>query len=64
MIQVTQRATEQANATYLGYPLTITNRTVTVHAPDGREIGVAYELSGARRIVKGHRGYGREKGHA
>jgi hypothetical protein len=46
---------DRVNTKYLGYDLVIGPRTVTVSTPDGRPIGTAYTVSGARRIVKGYR---------
>lgn len=42
-------------APYRGCTLVIGPRTVDVYAPDGRYIGAAYTVSGARRIVRGYR---------
>lgn len=51
------RVAQQAEGRYLGCRLAITERTVTVFAPArGRVIGVAYSLSGARRLARGYRG--------
>ena len=41
---------------YLGMNLHITDRSVIVARPDGRVIGTAYSMSGARRLVRGYRG--------
>lgn len=41
---------------YLGMTLHITDSVVTVARPDGRVIGTAYSMSGARRIARGYRG--------
>lgn len=49
------RLVEQTTGKYLGYPLAITERTVTVFRPDGRFVGTAYSISGARRLVRGYR---------
>lgn len=49
-------AAASVRAKYLGYPLLVKERDVTVFRPDGREIGLAYSMSGARRIVRGYRG--------
>lgn len=40
---------------YLGCTLVVGARTVEVFAPNGRRIGHAYTVSGARRIAKGYR---------
>lgn len=51
------RVAQVAHGRYLGCTLRITERDVTVFAPaSGRVIGVAYSLSGARRLARGYRG--------
>lgn len=51
-----RRVAEVTEGKYLGHPLVIRERDVTVLRPDGRLIGVAYSMSGARRLVRGYRG--------
>lgn len=54
---MTARVASVAHAKYLGYPLIVKERDVTVLAPvSGRVIGTAYSMSGARRLVRGYRG--------
>lgn len=50
-------APESVKALYLGYELTITDRRngVTVSTPDGRTLGQAASIGGARRLIRGYR---------
>ena len=48
-------APDTVRALYLGYPLEITDRTITVTTPDGRRIARTQSLSTARRIIRGYR---------
>lgn len=51
------RVAQETHGKYLGCRLLIRERDVTVFAPaGGRVIGVAYSLSGARRLCRGYRG--------
>lgn len=47
-------------ASYLGFPLSITQAWVTVTTPDGRLIDRARTLSAARRVVRAYRNFGKE----
>lgn len=44
-----------AHGRYLGYPLKITEREVTVYTHDGREIATVPSISTARRVIRGYR---------
>lgn len=43
------------DTTYLGYPLTITDTTVTVRGRDGRQLGTVRSVKEARLFVRGYR---------
>lgn len=49
------RVLPSAHGRYLGYPLVITERDVTVYTLDGREIATVPSISTARRIIRGYR---------
>ena len=50
-----QLTPESVRALYLGYPLEITERAVTVFTPEGRKVGQAASIGGARRLIRGYR---------
>ena len=55
MTVVVARPRDHVVGRYLGLTLVITERTVDVFRHDGRHIGTAYTVSGARRICRGYR---------
>lgn len=51
--------TNTVTTSYLGYPIIITDRNVTVIAPDGRRVGHTTSVKQARLLIRGYRREGR-----
>jgi hypothetical protein len=50
-----RRPLPQVESTYLGFPLLIGERTVTVLTPDGRHVAEVRGLATARNVVRAYR---------
>lgn len=50
-----RNAASQISTSYLGFPLLISDQSVTVRTPDGRRLGVEVSMAKARLLVRGYR---------
>lgn len=49
------KAASQISTSYLGFPLLVSDQSVTVRTPDGRRLGTEVSMAKARLLVRGYR---------